>query len=125
DSALVSGSKVFSVKLKRAATDWTVTASDTAGSNPLASDTSATVTVNPGAVSKLQVLLPGESADPGSATGKTGSPTAQAADTAFSVTVNAVDANWNLVASAAPTVHLATNKVAGYSSLPADAALSS
>jgi hypothetical protein len=44
---------------------------------------------------KLQVLMPGETADPGSVTGKTGTPDQQAAGNPFNVIVNAVDANWN------------------------------
>src|SRR5207244_1658699 len=50
---------------------------------------------------RLQLLVPGETAAPGSATGKTAdsSPTAQTAGTAFTVTVNAVDANWNLIST--------------------------
>jgi hypothetical protein len=43
---------------------------------------------------KLQVLLPGESADPGSLTGKTGTPDQQSLSFPYPVTVNAVDANW-------------------------------
>src|SRR6476659_7353324 len=43
--------------------------------------------------------MPGESAAPGTPTGKTGTPTAQTAGTAFSVTVNAVDANWNAIST--------------------------
>src|SRR5438309_1515777 len=43
--------------------------------------------------------MPGETASPGSATGKTGTPSAQAAGSSFTVTVNAVDANWNPVTS--------------------------
>src|SRR5205814_7367770 len=50
-----------------------------------------------GAFMKLRLLVPGEAASPGTGSGKTGSPTAQTAGTAFSVTVNAVDANWNVV----------------------------
>src|SRR5256886_7434461 len=46
---------------------------------------------------KLQLLVPGETAAPGTGSGKTGTPTAQTAGTAFTVTVNAVDANWYLV----------------------------
>ena len=41
--------------------------------------------------------MPGETADAGSATGKTGTPTAQVANTPFNVTVSAVDALWNMV----------------------------
>src|SRR5207247_9364463 len=39
----------------------------------------------------------GETAAPGTASGKSGTPAEQTAGTAFAVTVNAVDANWNLV----------------------------
>ena len=51
--------------------------------------------------------MPGESAAPGSTTGKSGSPTAQTAGTSFSVTVRSVDATWNLI-STNDTVHLAS-----------------
>jgi len=47
------------------------------------------ITVNVGVFAKLQVLVPGESAAPGTVNGKTGTPTAQTAGTAFTVTVNA------------------------------------
>ena len=50
-------------------------------------------------IAKLQILTPGETAAPGTGTGKTGTPTAEVAGTAFSVTVNAVDANWNVVST--------------------------
>src|SRR5439155_507415 len=69
--------------------------------------TSANVTVNAGAVAKLQILLPGEVAAPGTATGKTAAvPTAQTAGTAIAsgIVINAVDANWNVVSSATPDV---------------------
>ena len=46
---------------------------------------------------KLQVLMPGETAAPGTASGRTGTPTAQTAGVPFNVTVNAVDNYWNLV----------------------------
>ena len=52
-----------------------------------------TQTVNPGPFAKLQLLVPGETAAPGTTTGKTGTPTAQIGrHAAFTVTVNAVDA---------------------------------
>ena len=60
---------------------------------------SAVITYIPGAKAKLQILLPGEVAAPGTVAGKTGTPSAQVAATPFSVTVNAVDANWNVVSS--------------------------
>src|SRR5207247_4260719 len=64
------------------------------------------ITVNAGAVTKLQILLPGETAAPGTATGKIGLPTPQTAATAITtaIVVNAVDANWNIVSTATPNV---------------------
>ncbi|MFN0292772.1 T9SS type A sorting domain-containing protein [Pedobacter helvus] len=81
--------------------------------------------VTAGAFVKLQLLLPGEVAAPGTPTGKTGAPIAQAAGTPFDVTVNAVDANWNLVSSVTDVVAI-TNSLASdaaTSLLPANAAL--
>src|SRR5207253_2954267 len=83
-------------------------------------NTSPSTTVNPGAFSKLQLLMPGETADPGSATGKTGAPSAQTAGSSFSVTVNAVDANWNPVSST-DTVGITSSNA--HPTLPANAAL--
>jgi predicted nucleotidyltransferase len=84
--------------------------------------TSGTITVNAGAFTKLQLLVPGEVADPGSATGKTAaSPTAQTAGTAFNVTVNAVDANWNLVSSVTDTVAITSSDT--NATLPSNTAL--
>ncbi len=57
---------------------------------------------------KLQVLLPGETADPTSPTGKTGTPTAQQAFAPFTVTVNAVSDDWQKVSST-HTVHIVSN----------------
>lgn len=48
---------------------------------------------------KLQILLPGETAAPGTPTGKTGTPTPQTAWNPFNVTVRAVDDNWYPVES--------------------------
>src|SRR5439155_17257612 len=85
-AALVSGSKSFSVTLKTSGSA-TVSASDISHpSYPLV--TSPAITVDPGAFTKLQVLAPGETAAPGTATGKTGTVTAQTAGAAFNVTVN-------------------------------------
>jgi hypothetical protein len=98
NALLVAGTKTFSVTLKTVGS-WTLTATDIFDSVDIPSDTSPLVTVNVGAFTKLQILLPGETAAPGTATGKTGTPTARTAGTAFNVTVNAVDANWNVVSS--------------------------
>ncbi|MDB6018143.1 MAG: hypothetical protein JWR19_2632 [Pedosphaera sp.] len=95
NAALVAGTKTFSVNFNTVGSR-TVTATDVSNNN---TGTSAAVTVNAGAFVKLQLLMPGETAAPGTATGKTGTPTAQTASTQFTVTVNAVDANWNLASS--------------------------
>src|SRR5258706_9433296 len=52
----------------------------------------------------------GENAQPGSASGKIGTPTVQTAGTAFSVIVNAVDANWNLIAAANDSVSFTSSR---------------
>ncbi|TAK93698.1 MAG: Ig-like domain repeat protein [Verrucomicrobia bacterium] len=119
NAALTNGTKSFSVTLKTAGSA-TLTASDT--SHPsYASATSPAITVNAGAFTKLQLLVPGESASPGTATGKTGAPTARTADAAFNVTVNAVDANWNVVTNVAHTVALTSSDA--NAGLPSNASL--
>ncbi|HWD20790.1 MAG TPA: hypothetical protein VHB20_16095 [Verrucomicrobiae bacterium] len=46
---------------------------------------------------KLQVLMPGETNAPGTPTGKVGSPLPEPVGSFFAATVNAVDAQWNIV----------------------------
>src|SRR5205085_407506 len=89
NSTLVGGTKTFSVNLKTAGSA-TITASDVTHAG-IPSSTSPSITVNPGAFAQLQVLVPGETAVPGSSSGKTGAALAQAANVAFNITVNAVD----------------------------------
>src|SRR5262249_27228454 len=98
----------------------TVTASDATDGSKTA-NTSPSVTVNAGAFVKLQVLVPGETAAPGTATGKTGTPTAAGSGTAFNVIINSVDANWNLVSST-PTVGIPSSDSSA--TLPSNGALS-
>jgi hypothetical protein len=61
--------------------------------------------------SQLLVLLPGQSPAPGTAPGKTGTPYPQVAGTAFNVTVNAVNAYFNLIStnSANPTMSISSS----------------
>ena len=123
NNTLSSGTQTFNVTLNTAGTK-TVTATDQNGT-PLTANTSASVTVNAGAFAKLQILLPGEVASAGSATGKTGAtPTAQSKGTPFTVTVNAVDANWNIVTAAAAD-NIAITSSDGAASLPSNNTLSS
>ena len=118
NAALVAGTRTFSVTLKTAGTR-TITATDITDSTKTA-NTSALVTVNAGAFAKLQVLVPGETAAPGTVSGKTGTPSTQGVGAAFNVIVNAVDANWNLVSSI-HTVGITSSDTAA--TLPASAAL--
>ncbi|HTK31300.1 MAG TPA: FlgD immunoglobulin-like domain containing protein [Candidatus Saccharimonadaceae bacterium] len=59
-----------------------------------------------GPFTRLQVLLPGETAAPGTGSGKTGTPKAQTVGVPFNVTVRACDSSWNLVNTATDVVHL-------------------
>src|SRR5207247_10567326 len=86
-------------------------------------NTSSSITVNAGPFVKLQLLAPGETAAPGTAAGKTGAPSAQTACTPFNVTVNAVDANWNVVSTVTDTMGLTSSDPSA--TLPANAALAS
>ncbi len=94
-STLSSGTKIFSVVLKTALTNRTITATNTTDGTKTA-NTSSYVSISAGAYAKLQMLLPGETAAPGTGTGKLGAATTPARNTAFTITVRAVDANWNL-----------------------------
>ena len=117
---LSSGTQTFSVTFKTAGSA-TVTASDVLDGTKTPS-TSPSTTVNTSVFAKLQLLMPGETAAPGTPTGKTGTLAAQTAGTPFNVTVNAVDANWNLINSAGDTVGITSSDA--NATLPLNAALS-
>jgi len=70
---------------------------------------------------KLQVLLPGETAAPGTPTGKTGTPDPQMAWTPFDVVVNAVDDNWYPVRGVSHVIRLSSDDTAAV--FPPDAAM--
>jgi autotransporter-associated beta strand protein len=113
DPVLIAGSATISITLKAASPPQpphqptTLTATDfSVGST--APSTSSTVVVNPAGFAKLQILLPGEVAAPGSATGKTGTPAQQQATAPFQVQVNAVDSFFNVVNTVIDTVTLAS-----------------
>jgi small nuclear ribonucleoprotein (snRNP)-like protein len=99
-----NGTTTYAVVFNTAAGPWTITAStpSTYGGSPLGNFTSANVTVNPGAATKLQVLLPNETAvqgkppyDSGENGGKTGTLPTFTAGSTFSVTINLVDPYFN------------------------------
>src|SRR5262249_21913008 len=87
----------------------------------LTNATSANIVLSPAAFTQLQLLVPGETAAPGTANGKTGTPSAQIMGIGFGVTVNAVDAYWNLVGTVADTVNLTSTDTSA--SLPVATAL--
>ena len=74
-----------------------------------------------GPFARLQVLLPGETAAPGTSSGKTGTPNPQTAGIPFHVTVNACDASWTLVPSVTHTIRILSSDASA--SLPASAQL--
>ncbi|MBI3539809.1 MAG: hypothetical protein HY076_06010, partial [Candidatus Eisenbacteria bacterium] len=59
-----------------------------------------------GPFTRLQILTPGESAAPGTASGKTGTPQAQTAGVPFTITVRACDSGWNLVSTVTDAVQI-------------------
>lgn len=71
---------------------------------------------------KLQVLMPGETAAPDTASGKTGTPDAQTSGIPFNVTVNAVDNAWHRIALAPNDTVIITSSDAT-AMLPANGAL--
>ncbi len=85
-------------------------------------DLTITVTPNVAPVfTQLQVLLPGETAAPGTPSGKTGTPTDQVTGVSFNIVVNATDGYWNLNTTATDTIHLASTD--GSATLAANHAL--
>jgi peptidyl-Asp metalloendopeptidase len=83
--------------------------------------TSTTVNVSAGSFAQLQVLTPGETADPGTTTGKAGAPLSQRVGLPLRINVTAVDAYWNRVASATDVVNIVSSDAAAV--LPVNAAL--
>jgi hypothetical protein len=90
-------------------------------SSPPHTGTSNSFTVNPGPFAGLQVILPGETAQGGTADGKQGTPTNQIAGTAFSLTLRAVDAYWNLVPGINDSVDLSSTDA--FAGMPATTTL--
>jgi hypothetical protein len=111
---------ISGVTYSKAETGVRLTATRTSGMSPLASGSSAAFTVVAATFTKLQVLVPGEIAAPGTTSGKTGTPTTQMVGSPFTVTVNAVDPNWN-VATSTDVVGITSSDPAA--TLPASAAL--
>jgi hypothetical protein len=71
-----------------------------------------------GPYTRLQVLLPGETAAPGTPTGKTGTAKAQVAGVPFSVRFRACDSSWNTVTTVTDAIHTLSSDASA--SLPPD-----
>ena len=91
-------------------------------SSPPHSGTSNNFVVQPGPYVKMQVLLPGETALGGSTNGKSGTPTDEVAGAAFTMTVRAVDAYWNMVSGVSDSVRLGSTDL--FATMPAETLLS-
>ncbi len=83
--------------------------------------TSANLLVGSGPFVGLQLLAPGEASAPATIAGKTGSPNAQVAGAPFNVTVNAVDAYWNVVTNVTDSISITSSD--SNAALPANAAM--
>ena len=114
---LSAGATVFNMIFAEAtvgfSSGWTVTASTTSGSaTTLAAGTSALIPVNPGAATKLQIVLPNQMTVHGNAAikGRTGAPLNATAGIPYSVTVNLTDDFYNVQKVAAmPSVQLVSS----------------
>ncbi len=70
---------------------------------------SSSASAQSGSYSRLQVLLPGETAAPGTGSGKSGSPRAQVAGVPFNVTVNACDNTWAAVTTVTNSIQITSS----------------
>ena len=120
---LAGGEAIWSsmiLKTAKSSPGWQMTATAGVLSNPT---TSIYMIVNPSSATKLLMLLPTETYDPGTATGKAGSiSNALTTDSTFTVTVMATDNNWNIVTTTNPTVQVVTSDI--YDSTPSAFSLS-
>ncbi len=118
-ASMVNGVWSGQVTLTRAGSFVSLSVQDR--TSPPHSGTSNQFTVQTGSLSKLQVLLPGETATPGIAPGKTGTVNPILAGSSISVRVNAIDNWWNVISTVTHTVQLSSSDpVAG---LPPNAPL--
>ena len=128
----VTGSTTFTIAPDGACTGASCTANiaDINGSvhavtgtyNPISgAQGTANLTITAGNFTQLQLLVPGETAAPGTSTGKTGTPSTEYVNGQFPVTVNAVDQYWNVVSTVNDTVQITSNDPNGV--LPSDTVL--
>ena len=84
--------------------------------------TGAFTSVSAQPYTQLQILLPGETADPGSGTGKLGTPNDQTVGEPFTVTVRATDSSWNTVTTITNAVSVTSSDASA--TLPGPVSLS-
>jgi hypothetical protein len=113
------GSWSGNVVLRGAGGSVSLTCADFA--SPPHTGTSGGFVVTPGPMAGLQVLLPGEAPQGGTADGKSGTPQDQVAGTGFVLTLRAVDAYWNLVSGVVDRVALGSTDA--FATMPAETTL--
>jgi hypothetical protein len=104
ETTLVNGQVLIPTRLHKSGPQR-IWASD-ADNGAIAPDTSSVVTVIGGSFQRVLILAPGESPAPGTATGRTGTPTDQSINYAFTVTALATDQWWNPVGGVTDVVRI-------------------
>ncbi len=120
DTALSGGTVTVTMTNILAGGGKTLTATDVSNGG-ISINTSSSYVVTPGPVVRLVILAPGETATLGTAPGKSGSPDGQHSTVGYSVTVDAMDASYNLATNSTDTVGMISS--AAGDTLPANAAL--
>ena len=95
-----NGTHSFSATLKTAGTQ-SISANDSASG---VTGNQSGILVKPGAMAGLLILFPGETAAPGTVTGKIGTPDVQGIGSQIPLTVKAIDSVGNVVTTATPNV---------------------
>ncbi|MEK9196415.1 MAG: hypothetical protein AAB914_03545, partial [Patescibacteria group bacterium] len=93
--ATVDGSANINVTMVTMGT-WTVTAQTVSGYTTYTSTTSKGINIRPGGATRFQVLVPNETNDPGTSSGKTGTVQTRTAGLSFVATVLTTDNLWNI-----------------------------
>jgi hypothetical protein len=119
DVALVNGEIVVSGTLYLAGVQNVSAVDLDAGG--IAGHTSSNVTVLSGPYTNILVVAPGESVAPGSAEGRSGTPTDQSINFAFTLSVYATDAWWNPVAGVTDVIRITSGDP--LAELPPDTAM--
>ncbi len=104
DTVLINGELILPATLYKIGMQ-TITAADN-DNGGISPHTSDPVTVHPGPYSRIVVIAPGEAVAPGTLEGRTGTPTDQSINYAFTVSVFATDAWWNPVGGVTDVIRI-------------------